>query len=104
KFGVIDTYFLTDIPTVMAAMVSKGKIDAETARRIEKSQFRSFDYVPRLAKWLLDGVDVPTEVYPLENIEDVPQAVWWVDNFGNCKLSVVAEDIGHEQGKIIKTK
>lgn len=104
KFGIIETYYLTDIPKVMKKMIEEGKIDEETARRIEKSQFRSFDYVPRLAKWLLDGVDVPAEVYPLENIEDVPKAVWWVDNFGNCKTTLLPEDISHTPGKVVSTK
>lgn len=103
KFGVIDTYYLTDIPTVMKKMIEEGRIDEETARRIETSQFRSFDYVPRLAQWLLSGVDVPSEVYPLDNIAPTPQATWWVDNFGNCKTTLLAEDIGHTPGKKIQT-
>lgn len=104
KFGLIDKFYLTDIPTVMKAMIQKNLMDEETAERITKSQFRSFDYMPRLAKWLLDGEKVPAEEYSLANVPDVPPSVWWVDNFGNCKLTALAEDVAHTPGKKLTTK
>jgi S-adenosylmethionine hydrolase len=68
------------------------------------SQFRSFDYMPRLAKWLHDGIEVPHEELPLDQIADIPHAVWWVDNFGNCKTTILPEEIGFEPGKVIKSE
>ncbi|HET9947189.1 MAG TPA: hypothetical protein VFQ63_03950 [Patescibacteria group bacterium] len=104
KFGLIEKYLLTNIPTVMKKMIGRNLMDKETAERIAKSQFRSFDYVPRLAAWLLQGEEIPHEEYPLENIPESEPAIWWVDNFGNCKLTVLPEDIGHTAGKVIKTR
>jgi S-adenosylmethionine hydrolase len=33
-----------------------------------------------------------------------PLAVWYIDNFGNCKTTAWAEDIKHKAGTILKTQ
>lgn len=104
KFGLIDTAYVTDLPTVIDHMISKGKFREEYREMVVKSQFRSFDYMPRLAKWLWDGEDVPADVFPMDQIPDAPHAVWWVDNFGNCKTTMLPEEVGFEHGKKVQTK
>ncbi len=59
--------------------------------------------MPRLAKWLIDGEDIPYKDYPISNVIKVPKAVWYVDNFGNCKTTILPTDINHKDGRIIKT-
>jgi S-adenosylmethionine hydrolase len=34
----------------------------------------------------------------------VGQEVWLVDNFGNCKTTILPEEIGFEEGKKIQTR
>lgn len=104
KFGLADKINLFDIPTVMDAMIAKGVFPAEYRKLIVDSQFRSFEFLPRVAKWVSDGVEVPTTDYTLDNVEDMPQCVWWIDNFGNCITSLLPEDIGFEAGKKVQTK
>lgn len=104
KFGIADSLKLTDVPTVVDFMIGKGKLDGSIRDIIVKSQFRSYDYMPRLAKWVLDKEDVPTENYSFSNVLDVPHAVWWVDNFGNCKTTMLPEEVGHMPGKALQTK
>jgi len=104
KFGLTDSVKLTDVPTVVDAMIKQGKLKKELRELIVKSQFRSFDYMPRLAKWLFDGFSIPHEDYTASNIADIPHAVWWVDSFGNCKTTILPEEVGHEPGKTLKTK
>lgn len=104
KFELSDSLHLTDIPTVVDAMIVKGLLDKDFRNIIAESQFRSYDYMPRLAKWVKDGVDVPHEEYSFNNIADASRSVWLIDNFGNCKTTVLPEEIGHEAGKVIKTK
>jgi len=104
KFGIADCLHLTDVPTVVDAMIAKGLLDKDLRDIIAKSQFRSYDYLPRLGKWVLDGVDVPHEEYSFDNIEDAGKTVWLVDNFGNCKTTILPEEVGHEAGKTLKTK
>lgn len=104
KFGLIDELFLTDVPTVVDFMIKEGHLDPHLRDTIAKSQFRSFDYMPRLAKWIEDGLDVPNEKYSLNEVEDAGNVVWWVDNFGNCKTTLTREDVDFQPGKMIMTK
>jgi len=104
KFGLADSISLTDVPTVVDEMIKQGKLDSSLRDRIVKSQFRSFDYMPRLAKWLIDEEAIPHEKYHISNVIEAPKAVWWVDNFGNCKTTILPEDIDYQSGKILATK
>jgi hypothetical protein len=85
-------------------MIAKGLLDKDLRDRIVKSQFRSYEYMPRLAKWLFDKIEVPSADYSLTEVPDVPHMVWWVDNFSDVKTTMLPEDIGHEVGKVIKTR
>ena len=104
KFGLLKKVFITDVPTVVDAMIKQRNLDAKLYDLIVKSQFRSFDYMPRLAKWLIDGINVPNEKYPVSNIADIPKSIWLVDGFGNCKTTILPQEVRHTPGKTIKTK
>ncbi len=104
KFDLIDHIRLTDLPTVVDEMIKQKQLDPKLRDLIVKSQFRSFDYMPRLAKWLTDGLKIPHEKYAVNNIKTIPQVVWLVDGFGNCKTTVLHEEVEHKQGKVLKTK
>lgn len=104
KFDIADSLCLTDISTVLDAMVEKGNLTEELRTRIVNSQFRSYDYMPRLAKWIIDLVEIPYENYSFDNVENVPFAVWWVDNFGNCKTTFLPEEIIFKSGEKLMTK
>jgi len=104
KFDLIDEMYVTDLPTVIEAFVEKGKFEADAQQRTVLTQFRSFEYMPFLAKWVHEGEDVPAEKMSLEEIPDCPKTVWWVDNFGNVKTTLLPEEIGFEAGKKVMTK
>jgi hypothetical protein len=104
KFGLTDALALTDIAEVVDAMIAQGKLDKELRERIVFSQFRSYEYIPRLAKWLIDGENIPHTAYNFDQVLDAPKAVWWVDNFGNCKTTMLPEEISHKSGVSIETK
>src|SRR5947209_16876584 len=76
KFGITDSLLLTDVATVVDEMIEKGQLDAALRDRIVHSQFRSYDYMPRLAKWIVDGLEILNEVYSLNNVSDDTNAVW----------------------------
>lgn len=103
KLGILKEFNLFDIPTVTEAMVASGDLSDSQRAHIINTQFRSYDFVPRVAAWLKEGKDVPSEAYPLENIPDAPKAVWFIDNFGNCKTSIGPSDVDFEPGKVVKT-
>lgn len=104
KMGLADTLHVFDIPTVMDAMIEKGLFPAEQRELIVDSQFRSYEFLPRVAKWVTDGVEVPSKPHAISEVVDMPNCVWWIDNFGNCITSILPEDIGFEPGKTISTQ
>lgn len=65
---------------------------------VQNTQFRSYEFSPYLAQYLLDAEfpkDLPgvTSALSMEAIPDALAAVWWVDNFGNCKTTLLREEL-----------
>jgi len=86
KFGLIETIKETDVETVCRYFLPEDEV-----MRISNSQFRSFEYVPLLAKWVYEGKDIP-------GVDDRPQTqienqIWWIDNFGNAKTTITEAEI-----------
>ena len=103
KLGLAEAIEVYDIPTVIDMMIGKGELEASKRTLIVDSQFRSYEFLPRVAKWFMSGVDLPFTLQPLSELLSVPNAIWWVDNFGNCKTTLLPEDGGYEVGKTVKT-
>lgn len=93
KFNLAENIALLDTHTGSEAMLAAGFISTEAAAHLPASQFRSFDFLPRIAAFLLAGHSAPTSNYSLENVPDLPQTIWHVDNFGNCKTTLTTSDL-----------
>lgn len=93
KLGIADEIRVFDIPEVMAAAAAHRLLPAETAAYVVSTQFRSFEFLPRVARWLTQGYELPSSGLAIGEIADAPDAVWWVDNFGNCKTTILPGDI-----------
>ena len=105
KLGIVDHVNIMDIPTVLASLLEQGVVDQFLVDHITHTQFRSFEFLPRVAGWILDGLEIPHEKYFLAEVEDAPKAVWWIDNFGNCKTTLCVEDVkDFKAGDVISTK
>jgi len=104
KFGMIKKLYVTDVPTVTKAFVAQGKFESDAQRRTQLTQFRSYEYMPFLGKWLHNKESVPSKELSLDEIPEAPKTVWWVDNFGNTKTTLLKDEIGFESGKKIQTK
>lgn len=89
KLGLVDTIHVFDIPTVMKNVAESGSLSAELANEISQTQFRSFQFTPRAAAWLLNGIDLPATPMPVSEIADAIPGIWWIDNFGNAKTSLL---------------
>jgi len=104
KLGLAKTIRVLDLETVLPLFAEKGIILEKHIPWIVRTQFRSFNFVPRIAEYLaIHGTELPGEDFPLSEIADEPPSIWWVDNFGNLKTTLIAEDVGFEAGKTIKT-
>ncbi len=104
KLGLTDVIRLMDIPTVTKLLAKKDIITQDLAHHITHTQFRSFEFEPRVAKWISEGVVIPHEDYSIANVQTIPNAIWYVDNFGNTKTTLLPKDIAFEPGKKIPTR
>ncbi|MDQ5951908.1 MAG: hypothetical protein QG626_35 [Patescibacteria group bacterium] len=94
KLGLGDHVNVTDIRTVLPV----GGYEAAEVEFAAKSQFRSFDYLPRLARIAWDKHDVPSEKLNFTEIPTATTGVWWIDSFGNCKTTLLQNDVHFENG------
>lgn len=73
-------------------MITKGE-----EARIAETQFRSFEFSPRAASYVLRrGRIQGAEKTDIQDFPDVPPAIWHVDQFakyGNCKTTLLPEDV-----------
>lgn len=104
KLELTDHIKLFDIPTVVRQMIDRNYLDEWHFNHISKSQFRSFEFLPRAAKWLTEGIDLPYERYDISNVADAPQAISHIDNFGNCVTTMLPEEINFTAGKEFETQ
>jgi S-adenosylmethionine hydroxide adenosyltransferase-like protein len=97
----VDAVEVTDVrEAVQAAAEGWAEFTPAQVDEIARTQFRSLWYVPLLARWLVDGRPVPSRTEPLAELADTEAAsaepsvrVAVVDNFGNCKLNLPAEEL-----------
>lgn len=66
-------------------MLAAGVISEVAAKQIPTTQFRSFDFLPRAGAFILNDNHLPTTPHDLSLIPELPNAIWHIDNFGNCK-------------------
>lgn len=93
QYGLAQEVTLLDTHTSAASMLAAGQLDAEAAERLPVTQFRSFDFLPRVGAFLLQGHSVPTTPHPLTDTPSLPPAIWHIDNFGNCKTTLTEAEL-----------
>ncbi len=104
KFALCPDVRVLDTESATAFLVEKKIVAPELEEHIVKSQFRGFDFLPRIAVCLVDAKFEIGEPVPLTAFPDAPSAVWYVDNFGNCKTTLIAEDVRPDANGEVKTK
>jgi hypothetical protein len=104
KFGLTDKVNVFDIPTVMEFAKTHKLLDDFDADYTVTTQFRSFEFLPRVAKWVFDGQTVPTDDLLISDVIDCPNSVFFADNFGNLKTTILPLEIGFEEGKELNLK
>ncbi len=97
KFELVTSVKLLDTHSAAAAMEAAGFVSPAAAARIPTTQFRSFDFTPRVGAFLYNGGEVPTEEYSLTQVPNLPAAIWHIDNFGNCKTTLTTADLADER-------
>jgi len=93
KLGLVSRINILDTKSVLIFAVKRKIISPSTADYINNSQFRSFDYQPRVARWLVDGLKIPHSPTPINQFPDPPSAAWLIDSFGNIKTTLTKRDL-----------
>ncbi|MFA7309044.1 MAG: hypothetical protein WC045_03160 [Patescibacteria group bacterium] len=92
KLKLIESITILDIPKALDQMISGGVLSKEIKDLVTRTQFRSYDFLPRVATYLLSGKNLEGAKMSIKDVPDAPAVVWWVDNFGNCKTTFLNED------------
>lgn len=104
KLGLVETLQVTDIPEVVEILIENDLLETEKKDYLINTQFRSYEYAPKLAKLVFEGVDVPTRQYSLEDPYKVENIVWFIDTFGNCKTTLLESDITVDSEGFVETR
>ena len=104
KLHLTDDLSILNVPHVLEILAKRKFLSKGRAHLIEASQFRSYEFLPRVAAYLFTKGDLSGEKLLVENIEDAPAAVWMIDNFGNCKTTLFPQDVAFTPRSFIKTK
>lgn len=94
KLRLAETLYVMDIPTVMQWAVREGIVTQSEAEHITTTQFRSYEFLPRVANWIVGRRIVPSEKARIVDVvPDAPASVWYVDEpFGNVKTTLLPEE------------
>ncbi len=87
KLKLTDRVYQMAIPHVCDQLIAAGIIDDEHKERTIRSQFRSFDFLPFVAVYIAQGGMPDGSELSLQDVDDAPAGVWWIDNFGNAKTT-----------------
>lgn len=93
KFDLLSEVKEFDIPTVVDWAVQQHLLTTSEADYITHTQFRSFEFLPRVAQWIWNGLSVPVASYDVKNISSEVSGAWYTDCFGNIKTTFLS----HEQ-------
>ncbi len=73
--------------------VDKSLISETKAVAVENTQFRSFEFLPRVIKRVFAKKDVPSKSMSLAEIKDLDSVAWLVDSFGNVKTTILPQEV-----------
>ena len=96
KLKLIDSVQVVDIPTVLPILKKEGIISEEEVSQIAETQFRSYEFSPRLALYLSRRGEIQSKTKRIEDVKDAPLAAWYLDTFakyGNVKTAILPEDV-----------
>lgn len=104
KLKLVDSINILDIPSVVNGLARDKIITKTLAEQIINTQFRSFEFQPRVAKWLNDEKNIPSTTISINEMADIDKNIWFIDNFGNCKTTILPNEVEFQPGKGISTK
>jgi len=93
KFKLTEFITVLDVSETLDQLVADDALSKNLKDSISRTQFRSYDFLPRVAAYLVKNKKLRGTRLQVKNIQDAPPAIWWIDNFGNCKTTLLYKDI-----------
>jgi hypothetical protein len=104
KLQIVNKVNLLDIKNVLSFARKNNLIDENLEYYTANTQFRSFDFVPRLARWLIDGFQIPFSTLSIsKNQSSIKPCIWCVDAFGNVKTTILSNEFKLKPRQEVKT-
>jgi hypothetical protein len=100
KFELTESVNVLDTEKATCEMIENGFIPKELKEHITNSQFRSFDFLPRIAAYVWQTKKEIGEKISIAQISDTPKTIWHIDNFGNCKTTILKNEINVENEQV----
>lgn len=102
KLGLVSTVSLFDIPEVTQSLVDDGFLTSQQAHKINNTQFRSLEFLPLAARLLTAGIKLPCSKAAIQPYTSAEGRVWFTDNFGNVKTTLLPGDIDFVEGQTVE--
>lgn len=104
KLNLTDSIEVIDLEKTLEIIHQHKLITSDQKNYIASSQFRSFDFVPRVVQLLLKKINPISNKLSINQIPDAPNSIWWVDNFGNSKTTLFKHELDISENNIVSTK
>lgn len=104
KLGLIDNLKVTEISEVVDILIENELLEEGKKDYLVDTQFRSYEYAPKLAKLIFEKIDFPVKEFSPENTDYGENIVWFIDSFGNCKTSLLESDLAVDETGFVTTK
>ena len=98
KLKLVEYIYVLNISKALDILIKNKFLPVDLKSQITDSQFRSYDFLPRIAQYLFKHKNIKSKKVDIKTIADAPAAVWWVDNFGNCKTTLFDWEISPFKG------
>lgn len=104
KLKITNEIYVTEISEVIDILIEQGLVEMTRRQYLIDTQFRSFEYAPKLAKLVFDEITFPTKTIASEEVKNGDKGkVWFIDSFGNCKTTLLKEDLIIDEGGYVQT-
>ncbi|OHA18745.1 MAG: hypothetical protein A2664_04535 [Candidatus Taylorbacteria bacterium RIFCSPHIGHO2_01_FULL_46_22b] len=91
RFKLVTSVSIFDYQESLEKMRASGYISEAQYRESAHTQFRSFDFLPFVAGYICAGNTLPSKTVEISQETDPSDFIWWVDNFGNCKSTILVD-------------
>jgi len=73
--------------------VHHALLSSQEAQDMKRTQFRSLRFSPFVAYAAWQNIALSEEIWPISHISDLTPCIWWIDNFGNAKTTLLSSEL-----------